>query len=282
MLSMRKLLANDDQAFKELITDIEQIVAMVHKDGLGYDIDKIELKAFDFSAFGWFIQFEAFDNPHILRYFINHVINDLYDDHNHNILKIDCQQLRNRHFDGQSFNSNPLLKLMLISFTPREISKQIKKECFPEENLNFLIDNDFISDVKEIYSNNYGSKKIHWIGSIGRRYTSSAMIKFLKNNLEFLIHGSSDLVCFIRRLDRLKLLFPHDYQEKKDSSRISLLSKLIKFKFKSETGNIWKWDYDTFNEYLKQRISLDTSRGDDNISLYEYEKYMNLVEYSNN
>jgi hypothetical protein len=33
---------------------------------------------------------------------------------------------------------------------------------------------------------------------------------------------------------------------------------------------------------LKQGISLDTSRGGNIISLYEYEKYMNLVEYSNN
>jgi hypothetical protein len=63
---------------------------------------------------------------------------------------------------------------------------------------------------------------------------------FLDNKLRFRIYDSFDLIRFLRRLDRLKLL-----QE-------IPLDRIIKFEIKSE-GNIWRWDINTFEKYLKEQ-----------------------------
>jgi hypothetical protein len=244
ILAMRRILSDNDQAFEALATNIDPIIAIIHKDGFDYSDEMISILTSiksNFSIFERFIRHEFIDNPEILRYFIDHVIKDLYDDHDHSILKIDCQQLLNRHFDGQSFNSNPLLKLMLISLTPEEIAEKIRKKCFPEENSCILNYHGFTILISKTYTQQgYSSEDIRWIESINGSYSSSKMIKFfLDNKLGFRIYSSFGLIKFLRRLVRLTLL-----QE-------IPLDRIIKFLIKSE--NTWRWDINIFKEYLEER-----------------------------
>jgi hypothetical protein len=276
LLAMKRILADDDQAFEELAPNIDPIIATIHKDGFDWDDESVSTLASiksNFSAFELLIRHESIDNPDILRYFINHVIKDVYDDHNHRILKIDCQQLLNRHFDGQSFNSNPLLKMMLIYLTPEEISKQISKNCFPKEESSYLYNyHGFTINIQEIYTQqDYSPKDIDWIQDINGSYSSSKMIEFLLDNkLGFRIYDSFNLINLLRRLERLKLL-----------QEISL-DIIIKFKIESEKDaygwNIWRWDISTFEKYLKDERDEYNPHNGYGISPAEYKNYNDLIE----
>jgi hypothetical protein len=277
VLAMRRIFADNDQAFKALAPNIDSIIAIIHKNGFEWSdggVSTLTSIKSNFSVFRSFIPYESIDNPDILRYFIDHVIKDVYDDHDHSILKIDCQELLNRYFDGQSFNSNPLLKMMLISLTPREISKQIKKECFPKEESSYLNYHEFTTATSKIYTQqDYSPKDIYWIESINGSYLSSKMIEFfLDNKLGFRIDYSSDLIDLLRRLERLKLL-----------QKISL-DRIIKFRIESE-GNIWRWDISTFKKYLKEQRDRYNPHYGIGISPDEYDKLIKkykIIQINNN
>jgi hypothetical protein len=183
-------------------------------------------------------------------------------------LRITCDQLRNRHFHGQSFNSNPLLKLMLIKFPPKKIAKQLKEKCFTEESsVNFDNNHEFIIVMSRIHA------KIHTINDIDRiesfdnfNHINSAMVTFfLDNGLAFRINHSFNLSRLLKRLDRLRLLF-----QKKIP-----MAKIIKF---HSDNDVWRWNIEIFKKYLKkERKSCNPSkrRG---ISQEEYERYLGLSE----
>jgi hypothetical protein len=269
-LAMRRHFANDDASFEKLAADTISAFSSViepQNDEITSTINTsssspLPLPSFDFSLFGHLIKVESLDNLMILRYFIKNVIGDLYDYNNRETLKMTCQQLKDKHFNG-NFNNNPLLKLMLITFTPELVAEQIKKECMLSENLTLHRDYSFIIGILEAHSKNrIPGEGIQEVEYVNAEYISSATVEFfLNNNLGFLILDSNHLIRFLMQLDGLGLL---------QVKNTLPLNKIIKFRdFRKST---WEWNSNRYMTNLL--IEKDNFY---NISQYEYDRYAGLI-----
>jgi len=91
---------------------------------------------------------------------------------------------------------------------------------------------------------------------------------FTGNKLEFRIDDSFDLVPFIRKLEYLGGGLPKE---------ISSANKIIKFEDEKDE-NVYKWNKDTFIDYLTLESKMYDPSTRQGISPEEYNKYIKLVE----
>lgn len=265
-LYMRELYSHNDLLFEHAVKDVKWLIIVINNNTKFHSDHSqlLDMGRFDFSIFQHFIEYEAYDNPQILEKFINHIFS--FEHHFHDIpkdLKVTLVKIKKEHFNGNLW-SKPLLALMLLQFVPQVIREKIKGEYFPGEKLNFTGNDHLISAFSEFYlakrDGRLGDKdKIAIIEVVHGYYVSSSMIEFfLKNNLQFRLCLSSDLVFILRLMNSLGLL-----------QQVSSLSKIFKFEFEEgvQDETVWKWSSQRFEEYLNEA----------KINGNEREKYIALI-----
>jgi len=281
ILYIRKLFANDDAVFEKTIKDAITILFMVYphkkpsysendqdninKEGLSPSIDSINNEnlsissKFEFSLLSHLVRYESYDNLHVLHYFLFNIVNEIYNEEHELIMT--CKEIENYHFNG-NFNYKPLLKLMLISFTPIKVSKELKRKCFKNENYSeFLPESTFTNSLLKLYSGNYSSsQEIATLEFVIVRYMSNSTINFFLNNqLRFRVSTNYWLVSILKKMDKMGLL---------SLKGLPIKNMFTFFKFGSPE---WRWDGDRYIELLNQ------GRCANILSQEEYDKYCNLI-----
>jgi hypothetical protein len=264
ILVMRRVFADTDALFESSIISAKSIMTILYKDGFkfrGYINDKFSPdRPFDFSIFGGLMRHESFDNPQLFKYFITKVIPDLYDDTGKILKDITLEQLKEKHFDKKSLNTKPLLKLMIFRFVPSHLVNQVKERFFPGEILDSqYFDYDFVPPMLKLYSGEYKCNNDYSIELFNEDYVSLETIEFLRSNsLGVRIHNHFHLIDFLKRLDRLNLLFEKAIPKK----------ELIKFRLANDD---WGWSADIYGKYLQE------SRDRNRISQAEHGTYLNII-----
>jgi hypothetical protein len=262
VLAMRKLFADNDKSFESSIVNAKSVMVLLfYRDG--FDNQLLSDRPFDLSIFYRLMKHESLDNLQLLERFIKDIFPDLC--HNLVLKDITLKQLRERHFNNKSLNSEPLLKLMIFGFTPSYRKDQVKNRFFPGEILNFhdYFDYTFVIDMSELYSGKGSTFNVSGIESLSVNYTSLETIEFFRNhNLGIRISNPSDLINLLKRLDRIGIFSPF--------KRDILMEKIIKFRLKDGK---WKWSADKYKEYLTR---LKNTR----ISQDEYDFYLSIIEPS--
>jgi len=260
-LLMKKKFVNDNERlFEKSVKNIKDIVIIIRKK-ISFHLNDINIESmanFNFSMFDHLMGHEIFDHPHLLEFFVKNIIDD------HENLKMTIDQIEKEECNDD-FSDEPLLKLMLDRFAYGDLAvKQIEnREWVADKNIIYYGYYSFVTALPHIYSKEEEERKheVDDIESLWTFYISQSTIKFfLDNNLQFRMDDSSDFIRFLRRLEYMKGL-----------PKGVALCEIIKF-HDDEDENIFKWDEDIFENYLKKE------REENGISQEEYERLIKLIE----
>jgi len=210
---------------------------------------------FDFSIFQGLMECEVFDHPQLLEAFIKNMID------NQSTLIMTLDEIEEKYCNG-NFNSNPLLKMMLIQFAfGYSIDQQILKRGWVKDKDVYSRGNrNFATALHHIYSSKEDrGNKIHRIEATWPHYLGQSTIKFfIDNNLEFRMHGPFYFIWFLKRLEYIEGL-PKGLS----------IDKIIKFDLKENEN--YEWNKDIFNKYLIEGIK------NTYISQEEYNRFIKLL-----
>ena len=253
-----------NDSFQKSAKDIIQAIIIIKKETLSSSENKHLrcMTSFDFSIFHHLVGHEIFDHPQLLKEFTKEVIDE------YATLKMPLDQIEKACCDG-NFNTNPLLKMMIINFAYDDLAKsQIGERGWIKcKDIAYRV---FAISLYNIYSKGKEQceHKVGFVEYSCPHFLSQSTIKFFHDNkLGFKMDSSFCLVRFLKRLEYIGGL---------PKETISSINEIIKFR--DHKDGIFKWNKDTFIEYLTKEKRICNPSIGLGISPEEYDMFVKLIE----
>lgn len=259
---------SNDEEFEEIMGQIGDISSIMERKGdfefpIQFDLNS-EMNNDEFETLKELIDYELAEKNSIFERF-SLALNNFYNskrmkgelgrisrNENKRLKKLDCEKLKNDHFEGDFIN-DPLFEYLIVFYDPWG---EMRQECFPGKwHRNLKLDLEF-----EMNSIHFENLKINGPKDLkvnDANFANSEIIDFLiQSNRRFSILEHEDLLNLLERI-------------KPELLSGELLEKIVEFKLDPKPH----WDQNTFEKYLMEGFK------DEMISEEKYYEYLELFEF---